>query len=180
MSRFKLLFLTVLAFLCSSCGKKELDRATASRLTAGRAVGSVFMAAMYIPENNNLTFYQQLANEGIFQCEQRFVTECRPGPNSAGMTFDPPDLKFLAGQLVAGEVTGVAQGGDSTTAVATVPLRFQPTGLYARYQGLFDQIKATGGARFSEEMRQAGRNVQASFRRYDNGWRLENIAVSAF
>ena len=67
------------------------------------------------------------------------------------------------------------------TAVAEVRLAFSPEPVYSRFQAIFDLIEKTNdapalAAGYVQDIRQRPQGMaRASFRRFDDGWRLEQI-----
>lgn len=163
--------LVVLASLCVSCGKKELDRATAMRLVQGTTVEAVqltYSRNMSGGADPITAAYHQLSNAGLLHCRftptfiSQELIECNEG-------------SLVVGNIVVTGVTGVSGTGDNS-AVADLTLAFQPAPFYAKYQSAFDQLETStnqlsGNVR-SRTQRTAAR---ATFQLFDNGWRLQSI-----
>jgi hypothetical protein len=190
---------TILCVLAcqAGCGKKELDRETALRLVQGvpaRTFQVSFESTpgypVYSTYNQAVAAFQQLDQAGVIHC---VVTpsgwgpdyKCSPGSNSLGLTINGVTrFTVLAGTLVPTAVNGVAQLGPDA-ASAQVVMSFVPSPLLAKFPGIFDQMEAvsflalqlvpqTFPPSLIRELRQA-KITQASFQRYDDGWRLASI-----
>jgi len=177
MSKFRSWYAIALASLLLSCGKKDLDRATAMKLLQGRAVETIrcsfssMVSGVSVAGGNAIDqAYKHLMNAGVLHCKvspyifSQETLECR-------------ENSLVAGNLVATAVTGVTKASDNT-AVAEVRLSFQPTPFYARHSSEFDQLELTNTLmQPTEHVRnRAQRTVaQATFQLFDDGWRLQSI-----
>ena len=72
--------------------------------------------------------------------------------------------EYAIGDLSPAKITGITKISEDS-AVALLDLSFMPNQVYQKYRNEFDQF---------EKVKYAT-SARASFRRYDDGWRLESI-----
>jgi hypothetical protein len=175
------LSLTCSLILLTACSKAELDRDTATKLIGSRAVRRVQGEIPRLgstPAQANA--YEQLHAAGVLDCKMSGgwasvgLVPCNVGPRGRNLVLfnmGEQTMHFIAGQLVASEVTGVSQTGE-TTAVADVRLTFQPNSEYAQHEAQLLLLEDTGAVSAAKSGRLTAR---ANFQRFDDGWRLESI-----
>lgn len=184
--------LVALACLSSACGRKDLTREAASPLVQGRVVaglracfksGGIMHTTIFGQDASDphYSVYQSLMNAGILSCVVSYPgapnLDCTPGPKAVGFIDDHVgSITAPAGNLIVSGVTGITKTGENS-ALAQLQLQFQPIGSYAQYRNLINQIDGIGVLTGTQPVRVlAGRNTaQATFQRYDDGWRLQNI-----
>lgn len=176
--------ISVIVVAFCGCGKRnvDLDRQTAQRLVASRQFphvtfgihNSPFNAPVsasgdpYQNRNRMVRAYAVLDQAGVLRCtnlNMLLSASCAPGPKLA---HSGNDIIVDAGHYVAGDVTGVSQTGPAA-AMADVQLNFVRSPLFSEYYNQF--------ATLDEDVVRIGQNrtARATFRRYDDGWRLEQI-----
>lgn len=177
--RFKVISFIAIAALGCSCGKKEvpLDRDTALSLLHGQGVKQVEIGFSVVDIGQARSAYQELANAGLLVCgnpDWEGWRQCQPS-NTSGISNAPfaGGLRFTVGTTAPTAVTGVTQTGPNS-AMAEVELSFRSAPLYAQYQAAFDALYAQDAVQPISGLKQA-RTMQATFQRYDDGWRLQGI-----
>jgi len=168
---------TMCAFvlLINGCSKKQLDRETAAKLIGNRVVKSLEGEIPQFGSQYNGSL-GQLHDAGLLNCKYAGMDNlvpCNVGGNGHGFIAHRGNnrMAFAAGQLSAGEVTGVSQTNEAM-AVAVVRLVFQPNEQYVRYQTLLDPIETTGTISAAKS---GSLTARATFQRFDDGWRLQSI-----
>jgi len=107
---------------------------------------------------------------------------CQPIPNSGlgyqrdGISAGVGVFSLMAGEFVPSDVTGISKTGKNT-ALVEVRLSFRPSALYSQHRAAFDRITANGGPGGGSTPLGSVRDrmARATFRRYDDGWRLEGV-----
>lgn len=171
---FKLISVVAIATLFCSCGKKELDRQTATKLLQGRVVRQVtYFLGNLAGTSPTVAAFGELERAGLAVCGAPMGGGLRMCnfTNASGVATDFSGAnRFGAGVMVVSAVTGVLQTGKNS-ATAEVQLFFQAAPLYAQHRAAFDSIEATGS---NGGLTQPG-VAQATFQLFDDGWRLQGI-----
>jgi hypothetical protein len=173
-----IVFLALLsAVIQLGCGKKPLDRDTALRLLQDRNVQSIQMVyeGQPFPPSTHQSAYQQLVSAGVLRAEPLVFGQVKyqAGPNNFGGLVSQEHTEIIAGYLRPTAVTGIRQTG-SDEAVAEVTLSFVPSPVYSQFQAAMDEVASDTFKEIFQRQKQP-RETKATFRRYDNGWRLENF-----
>lgn len=153
-----------------------LDRQTAMKLLQGRVVETlqIHVDPLFQDQRAQSGDYHLLINAQIISCHQEgnFLAgelvhqACTPGPVLIAANGGSSSLDIPAGNLIVSAITGISETSD-TSAVADVQLTFQPTSLYGQYKAVLDRL-----SRSPIKQRTA---AQATFRLFDDGWRLQGI-----
>jgi hypothetical protein len=177
--------LFIVASLCCSCGKKELDRQTAIRLLQGKTLENVVAGVgrdFSQGDNPQGRAFQALINAGILRTVPALFGQVRaePGPNGRWISLNEAfgELSFVAGDMVVSEVTGITKTSD-TSALAQVRLHFNPTPTYGQNRAALDALEPysswSGCSRCPLQNRLGDHMANATFQLFDDGWRLEGI-----
>lgn len=171
----------VAIFLANCGGSDPLDYETAIALVRDRDSDPLKTVFSAIPpyHANDIRInrgYTELIDGHVLDCKQASGVGaiCVPGP--AGDILTPQgtaDLSVVAGRWQPEVITGMQRTGRSS-AVADIRMKFEPTSLYREFEGAFDNIQYASAALALSD-RKSGKMMRASFRRYDDGWHLENI-----
>jgi hypothetical protein len=168
------------------CGKKELDRETASKVLQGMVFGSVRGSFSITPpgqftgSNGVVDGSQQkefdalthLEKMGVIVCTGTF--ECRPGPNGSALKDENEfSYSYNAGTFVFGGIERIQQQ-TPTAAMAVVRFEFRPSPFYAQNKNLLDGLDPGFSHKFEPTLAQstAPRIEEVPFVLFDDGWRL--------
>ena len=178
--RFKIntILMTVWLWGCSS--GPPLDYQTAMELLRDHSLEPVkvtFSASRPNgPQDVRITrAFQDLIEAHILVCPSNGSTGaiCSPGPaadtvESAG----PAELSVVAGRWAPSAITAIQVTGRGT-ATAEARMQFEPSDVYQGLQAAFDALQTPESVATVGDRKQ-GKLVHASFRRYDDGWHLED------
>ncbi len=170
------LLLAAAGSICGQSGQGKLDRKTALRLLEGKSAERIdfhCQCGPVGPGDPRRDALQKLAEARLLICNAfDSVLNC----HADARRF--PSGEVVAGNMVAKEITGVSQTGTAT-AEAEVILSFQATPYYSEYKSEFDRVEVDGlGVRALRVENMARRTKgEAKFKLFDDGWRLDDLAV---
>jgi hypothetical protein len=174
----RLLISLVLMLVCVGCGKKELDRQTASKLLANiqfETVKGGFLVDGRLVDNDDTgappglvllsgEALKEFETAGLISCPAPFT--CSPGPNGGALASEPNGLNYSydAGVFAVAEVVRIQQQ-TPTTAIAQVRLELRLSPLYARYKKTLDGVESDLAEKTAPRM------TDVQFVLFDDGWR---------
>jgi hypothetical protein len=119
--------------------------------------------------------FQDLIDAHILLCESNGSSSaiCSPGPAGDGVeSAGPAELSVVAGRWVPSTVTAIDRTGRNS-ATAEARMQFEPSDVYQGMQAAFDALQTPESVATAGDRKQ-GKVVHASFRRYEDGWHLED------
>jgi hypothetical protein len=167
----------VLVLVFVGCGKKDLDRETASKFLQGKTFGSVEGMFGMPPPIHFLTCFEclsdsdknkspqltQLQQTGLLSCPDAYT--CKPGPKGGALSDDPVrGYVYFAGIFQFAEVVRIQQP-TPTTAIAQVAVKFNPSPFYTQYKEILDGLQPQLAQDTAPHL------VDVQFTLFDDGWR---------